>query len=102
MISSKVLAAVERNTRECIYRGQSSTEVWGGLPVGILFEDNYQLMPVDKNGAINSCDRRHCGAEQHVTEKITETQLFVYRGDWLFTEVMMDTVYFLTKKYHMH
>ena len=29
MISSKVLAAAERNTRECIYNGQNSTELWG-------------------------------------------------------------------------
>jgi predicted GTPase len=31
MISSKVLAAAERNTRECIYNGQNSTELWGGV-----------------------------------------------------------------------
>ena len=53
MISSKVLAAAERNTRVCIYRSQNSSEIWGGLPVVLLFGDDYQLMPVDKNGAIN-------------------------------------------------
>ena len=88
MISSKVLAAAERNTRECIYRGQNSTEIWDGLPVVILFGDDYQLMPVDKNGAINGYDKRRCGVEQHVTDKMTQAQLFAYHGDWLFTEVM--------------
>ncbi len=101
MISSKVLAAAERNTRECIYRGQNSSELWGGLPVVILFGDDYQLMPVDKSGAINGYDKRCCGAEQHVTDKMTEAQLFAYQGDWLFTEVMTDQVYFLTKNYRV-
>ena len=56
-------------------------------------------MPVDKNGAINGYDKRCCGAEQHVTDKMTEAQLFAYRGDWLFTEIMTDQVFFLTKEY---
>ena len=55
-------------------------------------------MPVDKNGAINGYDKKCCGAEQYVTDKMTKAQLFVYRGDWLFTEIMTDQVYFLTKK----
>jgi predicted nucleic-acid-binding protein/DNA replication protein DnaC len=101
MISSKVLAAAERNTRECIYRGQNASEIWGGLPVVLLFGDDYQLMPVDKNGAINGYDKRCCGAEQHVTDKMTPAQLFAYHGDWLFTEVMTDRVYFLTKNYRV-
>jgi len=101
MISSKVLAAAERNTRECIYKGQNTSEIWGGLPVVLLFGDDYQLMPVDKNGAINGYDKRCCGAEQHVTDKMTPAQLFAYRGDWLFTEIMTDKVYFLTKNYRV-
>ena len=101
MISSKVLAAAERNTRECIYKGQNTSEIWGGLPVILLFGDDYQLMPVDKNGAINGYDKRCCGSEQHVTDKMTPAQLFAYRGDWLFTEIMTDKVYFLTKNYRV-
>ena len=101
MISSKVLAAAERNTRECIYNGQNSSEIWGGLPVVLLFGDDYQLMPVDKNGAINGYDKRCCGAEQHVTDKMTEAQLFAYQGDWLFTEIMTDQAFFLTKNFRV-
>ena len=101
MISSKVLAAAERNTRECIYRGQNSSKIWGGLPVVLLFGDDYQLMPVDKNGAINGYYKRCCGAEQHVTDKMTEAQLFAYRGDWLFAEIMTDQVFFLTKNFRV-
>ena len=101
MISSKVLAAAKRNTRECIYRGQNSSEIWGGLPVVLLFGDDYQLMPVDKNGAINGYDKRCSGAEQYVTDKMTQAQLFAYRGDWLFTEIMTDQVFILTKNYRV-
>ena len=101
MISSKVLAAAERNTRECIYHGQNTSEIWGGLPVVLLFGDDYQLMPIDKNGAINGYNKRCCGAEQHVTDKMTQAQLFAYHGDWLFTEIMTDRVYFLTKNYRV-
>ena len=56
-------------------------------------------MPVDKNGAIIGYDKQCCGAEQHVTDKMTPAQLFAYRGDWLFTEIMTDKVYFLIKNY---
>merc|ERR1711923_73738 len=101
MISSKVLAAVECNTRECIYHGQNTSEIWRGLPVVLLFGDNYQLMPIDKNGAINGYNKRCRGAEQHVTDKMTQAQLFAYHGNWLFKVIMTDKVYFLTKNYHV-
>ena len=58
-------------------------------------------MPVDKNGAINGYDKRCCGAKQHVTDKMTPAQLFAYRGDWFFTDIMTDKVYFLTKNYRV-
>ena len=69
LIGSKVLAAAEQNTPECIYRGQNSLEIWGRLPVVHLFGDDYQLMPVNKNGAISGYDKRCCGAEQYVSNK---------------------------------
>lgn len=77
-------------------------EIWGGLPVVILFRDNYPLMQVDKNGTINGYDNRCCGADQHITDKMTEAHFFAYPNDWLCTEVMTDNVYFLTKSYLVH
>ena len=53
MISSRLIAATERNTRECIYSGHNLKELWGGLSVLLLFGDGYQLMPVQKDGAIH-------------------------------------------------
>ena len=101
MISSKVLAAAERNTRECIYMGQNSTELWGGLPVVLLFGDDYQLMPINKDGAIHGYSRRQGKANEYRTNMMTKAQYFSYRGDWLFTEVMCENVYFLTKNYRV-
>ena len=101
MISSKLLAAAERNTRQCIYKGQNSTELWGGLPVVLLFGDDYKLMPVTKNGAIHGYAKQQEGAYQHVTDKMNAQQYFSYRGDWLFTEVMTENVYLLTKNYRV-
>jgi hypothetical protein len=101
MISSSVLAAAESNTRHCIYNGQNSSETWGGLPVVLLFGDDYQLMPIKKDGAINGYDKKCCRSEHHLTEKMTDKQLTVFHGDELFTNVMTQQVYFLTKNYRV-
>ena len=37
MISFKVLAAAELNTRKCIYQGQNSSKILGGILVVLLF-----------------------------------------------------------------
>lgn len=101
MISSKVLAAAERNTRLCIFNGQNSTELWGGLPVVLLFGDDYQLMPVSKDGAIHGYSKRLGKANEHRTNTLARPLTFSYRGDWLFTKVMCENVYFLTKNYRV-
>ena len=101
MISSKVLAAAERNTRQCIYNGQNSTEVWGGLPVVLLFGDDYQLMPIAEEGAIQGFHKKQEGVGKHVTNKMTSSQLLAYGGQVLFTEGMTESVYCLTKNYRV-
>lgn len=101
MVSSKVLAAAERNTRQCIYKGQNSNEIWGGLPVVLFFGDDYQLMPIAEAGAIQSYASIKQGNDQHVTDKMKDTQLLAYKGGILFTEVMTENVYCLTKNYRV-
>jgi len=100
-VSSKVLAAAERHVRECIYKGQNSTECFGGLPVVLLFGDDYQLMPIMEEGAIQGYAKRQEGAEQHITNKMSPDQLLKYHGSYLFTEVMTEHVFFLTKNYRV-
>ena len=92
MISSKLLAAAERNTRECIYGGHNSKELWGGLPVVLLFGDDYQLMPVQQHGAIHGCDKRQGHATLHKIGQMGRALTFAYCGNWLFTEVMTQQV----------
>jgi hypothetical protein len=41
MLSSIILAVTERNVRESVFNGQNSKEIWGGVPVVLLFGDNY-------------------------------------------------------------
>jgi hypothetical protein len=52
MLSSKVLGAAERNIRTTVYNGQNSQEIWGGIPVVILFGDDYQLWPKEQSRVI--------------------------------------------------
>ncbi len=58
MLSSKVLAVAERNVWHSVYKGQNSAEIWGGVPVVLLFGDDYQLFPVIKEGAIQGYSKK--------------------------------------------
>ena len=41
MLSSGLIAASEHNIRHCVYGQQYQTELWGGIPVVLIFGDNY-------------------------------------------------------------
>ena len=43
----------------------------GGLSVVLFFEDNFQLMPVSNNEAINGCAKRSVGEEQKSSMSLT-------------------------------
>ena len=45
MISCDVLGAAERNVAEHAHGGVHSDENWGGIPIVIMFGDDYQLPP---------------------------------------------------------
>ena len=53
MISSGLLTAAERNVRHCVFGQQNQKELWGGIPVVLVFGDDFQLPPVIEEGAIN-------------------------------------------------
>jgi hypothetical protein len=69
MLSSKVLAAAERNVRHSVYKGQNSGEIWGGVPVVLLFGDDYQLFPVIEEGAIQGYSKKTLKMPQTPTAK---------------------------------
>ena len=69
MISSGLLDAAEKNIRQCVYGGQNQTELWGGVPIILLFGDDYQLFPVTEEGSINGYSKRQQKWNQTSTTK---------------------------------
>jgi len=101
MLSSKVLAAAERNVRHAVYKGQNGGEIRGGVPVVLLFGDDYQLFPVIKEGAIQGYSKKTLKVPQTPTAKRSASQLLCQRGSYLFTHVMSETVFTLDKNYRV-
>lgn len=101
MLSSKILAVAERNVRECAFKGQNSKEIWGGVPVVLLFGDDYQLFPVIDEGAIQGYSRMNSKVPQTPTTRMTPSQLICQRGNYLFTHVMSETVFTLDINYRV-
>jgi hypothetical protein len=101
MLSSKVLAAAERNVRHSVYKGQNCGEIWGGVPVVLLFGDDYQLFPVTKEGAIQGYSKKKLKVPQTPTAKTSPSQLLCQRGSYLFTHVMSETVFTFNKNYRV-
>jgi hypothetical protein len=102
MLSSIILAVSERNVRECVFKGQNSKEIWGGVPVVLLFGDEYQLFPVIDEGAIQGYSRMNDKSQQTPTpRKTSSSQLLCQRGTYLFTQIMSETVFALDKNYRV-
>jgi hypothetical protein len=91
MLSSIILAITERNVRECVFKGQNSKEIWGGVPVVLLFGDDYQLFLVIDEGAIQGFSRMNKKSQQTPTTRMTSSQLLCQRGTYLFTQIMSET-----------
>ncbi len=72
MLSSKVLAAAERNVRHSVHKCQNSGEIWGGVPVVLLFGDDYQLFPV-----IKGIQRKNSKCHKHQQQKHLHHNFFV-------------------------
>jgi len=50
MLTSSILGAAERNVSQTCHGGGKQQLDWGGVPVVILWGDDYQLPPVNVNG----------------------------------------------------
>jgi hypothetical protein len=101
VLSSIILAITEKNVRECVFKRQNSKEIWGGVPVVLLFGDNYQLFPVIDKGAIKGYSRMNDKLQQTPTTRMTSSQLLCQRGTYLFTQIMSETVIALDKNYRV-
>jgi hypothetical protein len=101
MLSSKVLGAAERNIQKTVYNGQNSQEIWGGVPAVLLFGNDYQLWPVIEDGAIQGFSKMTTTTPLTPTNKQTAALLLCQCGTYLFTHVMMESVFFLDKNYRV-
>lgn len=100
MLSSDLLGAAERNVRHCIYNGMNKNELWGGLPVTLLFGDDYQLFPI-KSGAIEGYAKMKGMKQSHSTSNSTNQQLLNAHGNYLFIEEMTNHVFVLTENFRV-
>jgi hypothetical protein len=57
-LGAKTVAAAERNLRETVFNEHAKNIPWGGIPVILLFGDDYQLPPVLVDGAITLFGKR--------------------------------------------
>jgi hypothetical protein len=101
MLKSKVLGAAERNIHQTVYNGQNSQEIWGGIPAVILFGEDYELWPAIEDGAIQGTFKITSTAPLAPTNKLSTTQPSCQWGSFLFTHVMTESVFFLSKNYRV-
>ena len=101
LLDSSFLAAAERNVQHCIFGRKNITESCGGLPVVLLFGDDYQLFPLEKCGAIEGFARRTKFKIASLTSKGPAVQLLEKRGGNIFIDDMSQHVFHLTKNYQV-
>ena len=99
MLNSKLIAAAERNIRHCVYGQQNQKERWGGVPVVLLFGDDYQLFPVIETGAIEGFHKRNSNHHHAKSYKEGSEQLLQSQGNDLFIDDLTDNVFTLTENY---
>ena len=99
MISYSILAAAEKKVRECALGQQNRNEKWGGIPVVLLFGDDYQLFPVVDEGAIDGYAKTNGLWEHKESKKEPEQQILIERGNHLFINDLTRDVFNLTTNY---
>ena len=99
MISSGLLGTAERNIRHCVYGGQNQTELWGGVPVILIFGNDYQLFPVAEEGAIYGYSKKQQQWNQTSTTTKSQHQLLIDNVNHLFIDTLTSDVFELTENY---
>ena len=94
-LSNEVVGAAESHVRQCAFGGNNQSQAWGGIPVILLFGDDYQLPPTISPGAINGYAVR-----THKSTSISRAngakQIIVDEGRVQLTEALAQNVFELT------
>ena len=96
MLSSELLAATERNIRQCAFKGHNQSEYWGGVPVVLIFGDDCQLPPVCAKGAIDAYKENQASIQTSTKWSTLDSTLLEQEGNRLFVEDMTDKVFVLS------
>ena len=100
MLNSHVIFGAEEHVRECAFNGHNRLERWGGVPVVLLFGDDFQLPPTDKKGAIHNYDKyRQTNRPRAMTSKSKNNQICEHEGSHLLIHGMTEDVFPLTKNF---
>jgi hypothetical protein len=67
----------------------------------LLFGDDYQLFPIIEEGAIQGYSKKKLKMPQTPTAKMSASQLLCQKGNYLFTNIMSETVFTLDKNYRV-
>ena len=96
MLSSELLAATERNIRQCVFKGHNQSEYWGGIPVVLIFGDDCQLPPVCAKGATDAYKEKQASIQISTKRFSLDSTLLEQEGNRLFVEDMTDKVFVLS------
>ena len=99
MLNSGLIAGAERNIRHCVFGQQNQNELWGGIPVVLIFGDDLQLLPVKEEGAVDGYAQRMKMKDAKPSKKSPDQQITVENGHELFINGLTEDVFNLTENY---
>lgn len=101
MLNSHVTFGAEEHVRDCAFGGHNWKERWGGIPVVLLFGDDFQLPPVDKMGGVIQGFSKYMNTNKpkNISRKRKNDQICDYVGFELLYENMTMYVFELTKNF---
>ncbi|KAL3799034.1 hypothetical protein HJC23_005173 [Cyclotella cryptica] len=103
LLGAKTIAAAERNLQETVFNEHSKNIPWGGIPVIILFGDDYQLPPVLVDGAITLFGKKdqlkRNLSRKKATRQSSQSQSFTHIGGDILINELTERTFLLDKNF---